>query len=198
MREAPHSGFGYQEPASPAAFDVFAVGPQPDVYVYRDTGEPEDPPAPSVSAAAEADEREAAYWYGIAEPEQPRPEPEARGPFEPLVSSSPDGSPEAPAAEAPAADEPEEVVDPHVAKSEKLERIKDLYLTAEAIGEENVDKHFDLLLAQQRELISQYFKQPGIKAVMPDAAAQDAAVADAPATGHDHGSKAVTIPANDP
>ena len=43
--------------------------------------------------------------------------------------------------------------------SRKLEQIKDLYLTAEAIGEANVDKHFDQLLAQQRELIGEYFKQ---------------------------------------
>jgi hypothetical protein len=45
------------------------------------------------------------------------------------------------------------------AQARKLEQIKDLYLTAEAIGETNVDKHFDQLLAQQRELISDYFKQ---------------------------------------
>ena len=41
----------------------------------------------------------------------------------------------------------------------KLEQIREFYLTAEAIGEQNVDKHFDQLLAQQRELISEYFKQ---------------------------------------
>jgi hypothetical protein len=46
-------------------------------------------------------------------------------------------------------------------RARKLEQIKDLYLTAEAIGEANVDKHFDQLLAQQRELISDYFRQPG-------------------------------------
>ena len=46
-------------------------------------------------------------------------------------------------------------------RARKLEQIKDLYLTAEAIGEANVDKHFDQLLAQQRELISEYFRQPG-------------------------------------
>jgi hypothetical protein len=45
------------------------------------------------------------------------------------------------------------------AQARKLEQIKDFYLTAEAIGEENVDKHFDQLLTQQRELISEYFKQ---------------------------------------
>jgi hypothetical protein len=46
-------------------------------------------------------------------------------------------------------------------RARKLEQIRDLYLTAEAIGEANVDKHFDQLLAQQRELISDYFRQPG-------------------------------------
>ena len=46
-------------------------------------------------------------------------------------------------------------------RARKLEQIKDLYLTAEAIGEANVDKHFDQLLAQQRELIGEYFRQPG-------------------------------------
>jgi hypothetical protein len=45
------------------------------------------------------------------------------------------------------------------ARARKLEQLKDLYLTAEAIGEQNVDKHFDQLLAQQRELISDYFRQ---------------------------------------
>jgi hypothetical protein len=48
---------------------------------------------------------------------------------------------------------------PEQARARKLEQLKDLYLTAEAIGEQNVDKHFDQLLAQQRELISDYFRQ---------------------------------------
>jgi hypothetical protein len=45
---------------------------------------------------------------------------------------------------------------------EKLEKIKDLYLTVEAIGDDNVDKHFDELQQRQRELISDYFKETGI------------------------------------
>ncbi|MGH3150043.1 MAG: hypothetical protein ACRDOB_04840, partial [Streptosporangiaceae bacterium] len=50
--------------------------------------------------------------------------------------------------------------------------IKDLYLTAEAIGEHNVDKHFDHLLAQQRELISEYFRQsPAAQPAEPETAA---------------------------
>jgi hypothetical protein len=57
---------------------------------------------------------------------------------------------------------------PEQARARKLEQLKDLYLTAEAIGEQNVDKHFDQLLAQQRELISDYFRQPAT--VQPGAA----------------------------
>jgi len=146
--------------------------PDDDMFVYRD---------PSARAGYLADqraqEREAAYWYddlsagpGASERE------ESRGPFEPLLPSSgappraarhqpsaPDAMTPTPAglAEQPergaAGDEgPEE---PAYAQARKLEQIKDFYLTAEAIGEENVDKHFDQLLAQQRELISEYFRQ---------------------------------------
>ena len=47
---------------------------------------------------------------------------------------------------------------------EKLEKIKDLYLTVEAIGDNNVGKHFDELMQRQRELISDYFKETGMAA----------------------------------
>ena len=66
------------------------------------------------------------------------------------------------------------------AHTRKLEQIKDLYLTAEAIGETNVDKHFDQLLAQQRELISEYFKHSS--ATGPAAAGSPAAAAASPRT----------------
>ena len=36
-----------------------------------------------------------------------------------------------------------------------------MYLTAEAIGEQNLDKHFNQLMAQQRQLISEYFGESG-------------------------------------
>ena len=57
---------------------------------------------------------------------------------------------------------------PERARARKLEQLKDLYLTAEAIGERNVDKHFDQLLAQQRELISDYFRQSAAAQPGPD------------------------------
>jgi hypothetical protein len=61
---------------------------------------------------------------------------------------------------------------------EKLERIKDLYLTVEAIGDDNVGKHFDELMQRQRELISDYFKETGIgsgrgRAAQPDPPSQN-------------------------
>jgi hypothetical protein len=137
-----------------------------DVFVYRDT---EDQPADAGRKPPDPDDP--SYWYdlapaGPAEETPPAPE-ETRGPFEPLVSSAdPPGTARGSAADRAAVPEATagapgegEPADPVHAQARKLEQIKDLYLTAEAIGESNVDKHFDQLLAQQRELISDYFKQ---------------------------------------
>jgi hypothetical protein len=57
---------------------------------------------------------------------------------------------------------PQDPQDRGPASEEKLEKIKDLYLTVEAIGDDNVGKHFDELMTRQRELISDYFKETGI------------------------------------
>jgi hypothetical protein len=127
------------------------------VYVYRDVSEPTPTPSPRRPAADDA-----AYWYDLlAEDAAPQFE-QARGPFEPLLPSStptgavarqPSGEPEQWSPGAAGKEAPDQ------ARARKLEQLKDLYLTAEAIGEQNVDKHFDQLLAQQRELISDYFGQ---------------------------------------
>ena len=169
VRPAPRPrppGFGRPaEPARPAEAPA-------DVYVYRDTGDqPGGPAAPGGPG-----DNDAAYWYdlpgnaaGTGAP--PQGGEEARGPFEPLVSSSdPPGArrPDAARPDAARADQAPEDTGAGGAPEEsaydrarKLEQIKDLYLTAEAIGEANVDKHFDQLLAQQRELIGDYFRQSG-------------------------------------
>jgi hypothetical protein len=157
-------------PATPA--------PNPEVFVYREPGTEPDTRA-----------QDAAYWYEVAEERPaPVPE-EVRGFFEPLVSSSgppPEAVPseqapseqapseQAPSEQAPSEQAPSEqalseqapaghpegnAAEPPQARARKLEQLKDLYLTAEAIGEQNVDKHFDQLLAQQRELISEYFRE---------------------------------------
>ena len=44
----------------------------------------------------------------------------------------------------------------------KLEQIKDLYMTAEAIGEDALVKHFDQLSQRQRSLIREFFEQSGL------------------------------------
>jgi len=201
VRPAPRRGSARPgdpgRPASPPG-DVSS-----GVFVYRDTaGQPGD-----------AGANDPSYWYDLSgagqEPESPHAAEEARGPFEPLVSSAdPPGTVRHAAAEAadaaeaaeagdgrgtgdgsggpdaeagaPEADGLQDVAHAH---ARKLEQIKDLYLTAEAIGEANVDKHFDQLLSQQRELISEYFRQSSAaKARGGTEGADEAdAVADAPA-----------------
>ena len=133
-----------------------------DVYVYRDTdGQPDD----HVAAAQGREEDDAAYWYDLpgtgSAGDAPQVIQETRGPFEPLVSS---GDPPGTTPRFSARPDAAEPAPPDAARSEeapgtagdglqdtahsharKLEQIKDLYLTAEAIGEVNVDKHFDHL-----------------------------------------------------
>jgi hypothetical protein len=158
------------------------------VYVYRDTSEPSGRPAAAATEPG-AVEPDASYWYDLSGEDSSPVAAETRGPFEPLVSSSlrpsdpgppatptPSSSaqdPAGPRAMAPRTMAPGtedgrrapnfagENSDENSARgrARRLEQIKDLYLTAEAIGERNVDKHFDELLAQQRELISEYFKR---------------------------------------
>jgi len=133
------------------------------MFVYRDSGDDQrDYPEPDPTAAAQ---REAEYWYGPAEMAFVEPEPAGtvRGPFEPLIHVDP--GPDTAGVVTDAAgtqgtrDGGSETDEPDEQQARKLEQIKDFYLTAEAIGEQNIDKHFDELLAHQRELISDYFKQ---------------------------------------
>jgi hypothetical protein len=43
-----------------------------------------------------------------------------------------------------------------------LEQLKELYLTAEAVGDDVLARHFDELSGRQRELIRRYFEQLGL------------------------------------
>jgi hypothetical protein len=54
----------------------------------------------------------------------------------------------------------------------KLEQIKDLYLTAQAIGEDALVKHFDELRQRQRSLIREYFEQAELGLDMPSTASR--------------------------
>jgi hypothetical protein len=40
-----------------------------------------------------------------------------------------------------------------------MNQIKDLYLTAEAIGDDALARHFDVVSERQRQLIKEYFDQ---------------------------------------
>ncbi len=48
---------------------------------------------------------------------------------------------------------------PKVPSASKMDQIKDLYLTAEAIGEDALTQHFQQVSDRQRQLIKEYFDQ---------------------------------------
>jgi hypothetical protein len=105
-------------------------------------------------------------WYERAESEAARRQEseeelrQARGPFEPLPPDHEVTTPPPPDQQADQdIDPPADDLDVAVVGqgTGPLERIKDLYTTAEAIGERRLDKHFDQLLERQRQLISDYF-----------------------------------------
>ena len=132
------------------------------MFVYRDPGTPSAAPHAGPPARDPA-EHDTAYWYDLLTEDTALRHEETRGPFEPLHSSS--GTASGPGAAATGTEPARTGAgqassdDTAQARARNLEQLKDLYLTAEAIGEENVDKHFDHLLARQRELISEYFRQ---------------------------------------
>jgi hypothetical protein len=57
---------------------------------------------------------------------------------------------------------PEHAEPPSADTQEKIEQIKDLYMTAEAIGEDALVRHFDQLKKRQRSLIREFFEKAGL------------------------------------
>jgi hypothetical protein len=55
----------------------------------------------------------------------------------------------------------------------KLDQIKDLYVTAEAIGEDALARHFEQLSQMQRSLIREYFHQASLARGADSATSQD-------------------------
>ena len=95
-------------------------------------------------------------WPAVREPESAAAmwEPQPRGPLGP-EPGGPDGSGgHRPDLSAPGQD---------AAAQAKLEQLKDLYLTAEAIGADALGKHFDELSQRQRSLITEYFSHRGLR-----------------------------------
>ncbi len=84
-------------------------------------------------------------------------EPPPRAPFEPARPSQQSSQSEPEPTEEPGAAEPGDGLPP--AAAAKLDQIKDLLITAEAIGEHNLDQHFEQVSQRQRELIREFFDQ---------------------------------------
>jgi hypothetical protein len=85
------------------------------------------------------------------------PEAPPRAPFEPAQPSQRSGRSEPEPMEEPSPASP--AVGLPAAAAAKLDQIKDLLLTAEAIGEHNLDQHFEQVRLRQRELIREFFDQ---------------------------------------
>jgi nicotinate-nucleotide--dimethylbenzimidazole phosphoribosyltransferase len=125
--------------------DLKPAAPVPTGTVIVDGGEgvgPDDDTAP----------------IPVITPDMPKPVPAAaasadriRAPFEPLERKP--GSPVTP----PPMPEPDP--DPASPEDVKLDQIKDLYLTAEAIGEDALAMHFQQVSDRQRQLIKEYFDE---------------------------------------
>ncbi len=80
-----------------------------------------------------------------------------RAPFEPARPSQQGGRSEPKLTEEPGPAEPLDSLS--AAAAAKLDEIKDLLITAEAIGEHNLDQHFEQVSQRQRELIREFFDQ---------------------------------------
>jgi hypothetical protein len=102
----------------------------------------------------------------------PDPDPEYRAAAPAYRPADPGYSPAGPA-QGPAGPERQAarpdpalaaVMVPPAQAQAKLDQIKDLYVTAEAIGEDALVKHFEEVSRRQRELIREYFEQSGFRA----------------------------------
>jgi hypothetical protein len=91
-------------------------------------------------------------------------EPHPRGPLGPET-----GGPAGNGAHWPDLPAPEQ----DAAAQAKLEQLKDLYLTAEAIGDDALGKHFEELSQRQRSLITEYFSHRGLRPSGPSTAPGD-------------------------
>jgi hypothetical protein len=148
------------------------AGSDPSTFVYRDAGGADEPDEPETAEPYGPDDP--AYgppspdWYAREDEEEGKQQAAAedlqhvRGPFEPLpypVAASADqaASYQGITYEAPGDDNDDN--DLGGPGDRALEQIRDLYMTADAIGAENLDKHFRQLLERQRQLISEYFKE---------------------------------------
>lgn len=92
--------------------------------------------------------------------------PPARGAFEPRSQQPGSG-----AAEPTSLDLLLDADDPTEHEQEPLDRVKDMYLAAEAVSDDDLDRRFEELLERQRKLVGAYFAQS--RPPMPDGIADE-------------------------
>lgn len=118
----------------------------PAIAPGGETDEPDTSPLPVVlGGGTPAPIPEPVTFAGGTPIPRPGPVEAPRGPFEPAQ----------PRQAEPA--QPEQAEDLPPSAAEKLNQIKDLLVTAEALGEENLDKHFEQVSRRQRQLIREFF-----------------------------------------
>jgi hypothetical protein len=146
-----------REPETAGARPVpFLTGPEPTYLTGPDSGSLAEPRSGDVPVS-----KPAVGEARMADDTSPLPVIKADGP-----PPSPPGLSEA--ASADPHDRPGDTYRPEHAEppsadtQEKIEQIKDLYLTAEAIGEDALGKHFDQLSQRQRSLIREFFEKAGL------------------------------------
>jgi hypothetical protein len=156
-RSAGASGPAYRETASPDLAELEGTREDDDtspIPVIRDSGQPLSDPRRSERVPAPEP-------FPVWEPRRGTsvPAPESFSVWEPAPKPSLEHGRDSASDEVyqPAHAEP-----PPAATQEKIEQIKDLYLTAEAIGDDALGKNFDQLRQRQRSLIREFFEKAGL------------------------------------
>lgn len=135
--------------------------PEPSAFISRDPSMPA-PGDPSAESATAYGPDDPAYgppnldWYTSEDQAQEQPAEElqhVRGVFEPPSNQGESGQVLAAGLKTAGADD----------GAPPLEQIRDVYLTAEAISAENLDRRFDELLERQRKLISEFFTEAALQ-----------------------------------
>jgi hypothetical protein len=156
-RSAGTSGPAYRETASPDLAELDGTREDDDtspIPVISDPGQ-------SLSDPRRSEPVPAPQPFSVWEPRRskPVPAPESFSVWEPAPKPSLEPGRDGASDEVyqPAHAEP-----PPAATQEKIEQIKDLYMTAEAIGDDALGKHFDQLRQRQRSLIREFFEKAGL------------------------------------
>jgi hypothetical protein len=175
----PAPPFRPAEPAPPAppfrqAEPVPAAKPRP--------GEPVPDAKPRPGEPVPAAEPRSGEPAAAAKSRPDEPSPAAPKPFSvwektPKPSQDP-GPASGPDSHWDGAYEPGHAEPPSPDTQQKLEQLKDLYLTAQAIGEDALGKHFDEVSEMQRSLIREFFEKAGLGSkgkskLLDDGSAQD-------------------------